>query len=311
VEVVVGRYILVRLGGLAGVLLVVSLITFMLMHLIPGGPYDEEKMPLSEEAKANILRSYGLDKPLWQQYVLYVGNALRFQFGYSYQSPGETVTQLIARVWTVSLQLGALTLAVAIPLGLGLGILAASRRNSWLDNAVTLLATAGIVLPTFVVGILLILLFSNTLHWLPTGGWEGPETWVMPVIAYALGPAGIIARYTRTCVIEGIDADYVRTARAKGLGDGAIMWRHVLRNAAIPILTIAGPLVPDLLTGSIFIETIFRIPGLGSYFVTSVFTRDYPMIMTLALLAAFVVSLSYLSSDLIYLAIDPRIRLSG
>lgn len=306
-----GRYILLRLGGLAGVLFLVSLVTFILMHLIPGGPYDEEKMPLSEEAKANILRSYGLDKPLWQQYVLYVGNALRFEFGYSYQSPGETVTQLIARVWTVSLQLGALTLAVAIPLGLGLGILAASHRNSWLDNAVTLLATAGIVLPTFVVGILLILLFSNTLHWLPTGGWEGPETWVMPVLAYALGPAGIIARYTRACVIEGIDTDYVRTARAKGLSDGAIMWRHVLRNAAIPILTIAGPLVPDLLTGSIFIETIFRIPGLGSYFVNSVFQRDYPMIMTLALLAAFVVSLSYLSTDLIYLAIDPRIRLTA
>lgn len=305
-----GRYILVRLGGLAGVLLIVSLVAFTLMHLIPGGPYDEEKMPLSAEAKANILRSYGLDKPLWQQYLLYVGNALRFDFGYSYQSPGETVTQLIARVWTVSLQLGALTLAVAIPLGLALGILAASHRNSWLDNAVTLLATAGIVLPTFVIGILLILLFSNTLHWLPTGGWEGPETWIMPVIAYALGPAGIIARYTRTCVIEGIDADFVRTARAKGLRDGAIMWRHVLRNAAIPILTIAGPLVPDLLTGSIFIETIFRIPGLGSYFVNSIFQRDYPMIMTLALLAAFVVSVSYLLTDLVYLAIDPRIRLT-
>jgi ABC-type dipeptide/oligopeptide/nickel transport system permease component len=306
-----GRYILLRLAGLAGVLIIVSLMTFFLMHLIPGGPYDEEKMPLSEEAKANILRSYGLDKPLWQQYVLYVGNALRFEFGYSYQSPGETVTQLIARVWTVSLQLGALTLAVAIPLGLGLGILAASHRNSWLDNLVTLLATAGIVLPTFVIGILLILLFSNTLHWLPTGGWEGPSTWIMPVTAYALGPAGIIARYTRISVIEGIGTDYVRTARAKGLSERAIMWRHVLRNAAIPILTIAGPLVPDLLTGSIFIETIFRIPGLGSYFVTSVFQRDYPMIMTLALLAALVVSLAYLSTDLLYLMIDPRIRLAS
>jgi peptide/nickel transport system permease protein len=305
-----GRYILVRLSGLSGVLLVVSIVTFALMHLIPGGPYDEEKMPLSEEAKANILRSYGLDKPLWQQYLLYVGNALRFEFGYSYQSPGETVAQLIGRVWTVSLQLGALTLALAVPVGLGLGIVAARHRNSWIDNFVTLLATAGIVLPTFVVGILLILLFSNTLHWLPTGGWDDPKTWIMPVIAYALGPAGIIARYTRTCVIEGIGTDYVRTARAKGLAEGAIMRRHVLRNAAIPILTIAGPLVPDLLTGSIFIETIFRIPGLGSYFVTSVFQRDYPMIMTLALLAALVVSLAYLTTDLLYLAIDPRIRLS-
>src|SRR5215207_9526619 len=129
------------------------------MHFIPGGPYDEEKMPLSDAAKANILRSYGLDKPLWQQYLLYVGNALRFEFGYSYQSPGETVAQLIGRVWTVSLQLGTL---------------AARHRNSWIDNFVTLLATAGIVLPTFVVGILLILLFSNTLHWLPTGGWDDP-----------------------------------------------------------------------------------------------------------------------------------------
>lgn len=306
-----GRYLLVRLGGLIGVLLLVSLITFCLMHLIPGGPYDEEKMPLSPEAKANILRSYGLDKPLWQQYVLYIGNAMRFEFGYSYQSPGETVTQLIARVWLVSLQLGALTLAVAVPLGLLLGVVAASHRNSVIDNLVTLLATAGIVLPTFVLGILLILLFSNVLHWLPTGGWEGPQTWIMPVTAYALGPAGIIARYTRTCVIEAGGTDYVRTARAKGLRDGTIMWRHVLRNAAIPLLTIAGPLVPDLLTGSIFIETIFRIPGLGSYFVTSVFQRDYPMIMTLALLAALVVSVMYLAVDLLYMAIDPRIRLAA
>jgi peptide/nickel transport system permease protein len=292
------------------VLLVVSLVTFTLMHLIPGGPYDEEKMPLSPEAKANILRSYGLDKPLWEQYVRYVGNALRFQFGYSYQSPGETVDQLIGRVWTVSLHLGALTLAVAIPLGLLLGMTAARRQNSWVDSLVTLLATTGIVLPHFVLAILLILFFSNTIHWLPTGGWENPKTWVMPVIAYSLGPAGIIARFTRISVIESLNADYVRTARAKGLRERGVMQRHVLRNAAIPILTIAGPLVPDLLTGSIFIETIFRIPGLGSYFVTSIFTRDYPMIMTLALLASVVVSVSYLAIDLLYLAIDPRIRLS-
>jgi peptide/nickel transport system permease protein len=305
-----GRYLLLRLGGLAAVLLVVSIVTFVMMHLIPGGPYDEEKMPLSPEAKANILRSYGLDKPLWEQYARYVGNALRFEFGYSYQSPGETVAQLIGRVWTVSLHLGALTLAVAVPVGLLLGMVAAWRQNSWVDSLVTLLATTGIVLPHFVLGILLILLFSNTLHRLPTGGWEGPKTWVMPIIAYALGPAGIIARFTRVSVIETMGADYVRTARAKGLAEYRVMRRHVLRNAAIPILTVVGPLVPDLLTGSIFIETIFRVPGLGSYFVTSIFTRDYPMIMTLALLAACVVSLAYLAVDLLYLAIDPRIRLT-
>ncbi|MEA2513873.1 MAG: oligopeptide transport system permease protein [Thermomicrobiales bacterium] len=304
-----GRYLLLRIGGLAAVILVVSIVTFVLMHLIPGGPYDEDKMPLSPEAKANILRSYGLDKPLWEQYVRYIGNAVRFEFGYSYQSPGETVAELIARVWTVSLHLGALTLALAIPVGLLLGTVAARRQNSWVDSLVTFLATTGIVLPHFVLGILLILFFSNTLHKLPTGGWEGPKTWVMPVIAYALGPAGVIARYTRISIIETLGADYVRTARAKGLAENRIMRRHVLRNAAIPILTVVGPLVPDLLTGSIFIETIFRIPGLGSYFVTSIFTRDYPMIMTLALLAACVVSLAYLAVDLLYLAVDPRIRL--
>ncbi len=305
-----GRYLLLRLAGLLAVLVIVSLVVFVLMHAIPGGPYDAEKMPLSDEAKANILRSYGLDRPLWEQYLRYVGNAFRFDFGYSYQSPGETVAQLIGRVWTVSLQLGAMTLGLAIPLGLVLGIVAASHRNSWVDHGVTLLATVGIVLPTFVLGVLLILLFSNTLHWLPTGGWSAPSTWVLPVVAYALGPMGIIARYTRTSVIEAIGTDYVRTARAKGLGEGRIMRRHVLRNAAIPILTIAGPLVPDLLTGSIFVESIFRIPGLGGYFVTSVYQRDYPMIMALALLAAVVVSGTYLATDLLYLAIDPRIRLA-
>lgn len=305
-----GRYLLLRLAGLLAVLVIVSLVVFVLMHAIPGGPYDAEKMPLSEEAKANILRSYGLDRPLWEQYLRYVGNAFRFDFGYSYQSPGETVAQLISRVWTVSLQLGGMTLGLAIPLGLILGVVAASHRNSWVDHVVTLLATIGIVLPTFVLGVLLILLFSNTLHWLPTGGWSAPSTWVLPVVAYALGPMGIIARYTRTSVIEAIGTDYVRTARAKGLGEGRIMRRHVLRNAAIPILTIAGPLVPDLLTGSIFVESIFRIPGLGGYFVTSVYQRDYPMIMALALLAAVVVSATYLATDLLYLAIDPRIRLA-
>jgi peptide/nickel transport system permease protein len=306
----IGRYILLRVGGLFVVLIFVSLVTFTLMHLIPGGPYDEEKMPLSPEAKANILRSYGLDKPLWEQYARYAGNALRFEFGYTYQSPGETVDQLIGRVWKVSLHLGLMTLAVAIPLGLLLGVTAARRQNSWVDSLVTLLATAGIVLPHFVLAILLILFFSNTIHWLPTGGWEDPKSWVMPVIAFSLAPMGIIARFTRVSVIETLNADHVRTARAKGLRERSIMQRHVLRNAAIPILTVAGPLVPDLLTGSIFIETIFRIPGLGSYFVTSIFTRDYPMIMSLALLASVVVSVSYLVIDLLYLVIDPRIRLT-
>ncbi|HET8632261.1 MAG TPA: ABC transporter permease [Thermomicrobiales bacterium] len=302
------RYLLRRIAGILGVLVFISLLTFALMHAIPGGPFDEDKMPLTPEQKANILRSFGLDRPLWQQYLIYAWNALHLDFGVSYQSPGETVIQLIARVWPVSLQLGAMALALAFAGGLTLGSLAAVRQNTWVDYLVTLLSTFGLIVPNFILGVLLILLFSDKFHLLPTGGWSGPRNWAMPVLAYALGPLGVVARYTRTSVIEALRADYVRTAYAKGLRGRVILRRHVLRNALIPLLTIMGPLVPDLLTGSLFVEVIFRVPGLGRFFVTSTLQRDYPMIMGLALLAAGAVSLTYLVTDLLYVAVDPRIR---
>lgn len=302
------RYLLMRFLGILGVLLVISLVTFILMHAIPGGPFDEEKMPLPPAVKQNILRSFGLDKPLWQQYLLYVWNALHLDFGVSYQRPGETVIQLIARVWPVSMHLGAMALAVAFGAGLTLGTIAALHQNTWVDYLVTLLSTGGLIIPHFVLAVLLILLFSNTLHLFPTGGWSGPENWVMPVLTYSLGPMGIVARYARTSIIEAIHADYVRTAWAKGLPSGLVVRRHVMRNALIPMLTVMGALVPDLLTGSLFVEGIFRIPGLGRFFVTSTLERDYPMIMGLALLAAAAVSLTYLATDLLYVVADPRIR---
>jgi ABC-type dipeptide/oligopeptide/nickel transport system permease component len=303
------RYLLGRLGGVIVVFFIVSVVVFLLMHAIPGGPYNEDKVPLSPEAKANYLRKYGLDRPLIEQYLLYMGNALRGDFGVPFQSPTETVTGLIARTWPVSASLGIIALIVAIPLGLLLGILAASRQNTWLDYVASSTSTLGLTVPNFVVAIWLVLLFAVQLKWLPTGGWGEWYHYIMPVIALALAPMALTARYTRTSILEVSRSDFIRTARAKGLSDRQIMTRHTLRNALIPLLTVLGPQIPNLITGTIFIESIFRVPGLGKFFVTSILGRDYPMIMALLLLVAVVWSVVYLLTDILYTIVDPRVRL--
>jgi len=303
------RYLLGRLGGVLIVFFIVSVVVFLLMHAIPGGPYKEDKVPLSAEAKANYLRKYGLDRPLVEQYLLYMGNALRGDFGVPFQSPTETVTGLIARTWPVSASLGFWALVVALPLGLLLGTIAAARQNTWLDYAASTTSTLGLTVPNFVVAVWLVLLFGVQLKWLPTGGWGEWQHYIMPVAALALAPMALTARYTRTSILEVSRADYIRTARAKGLSDRQIMARHTLRNAMIPLLTILAPQIPNLITGTIFIESIFRVPGLGKFFVTSILGRDYPMIMALLLLVAVVWSLVYLLTDILYTIVDPRVRL--
>jgi peptide/nickel transport system permease protein len=303
------RYVLTRLLGLTGVLLVVSIVTFLLMHSIPGGPFDEGQMPLSAEARAAIARKYNLDRSLHEQYLSYMSAALRLDFGIPYQSPGETVTQLIGRTWPVTAHLGLMTISLAFVVGLPLGIIAAVRQNSWVDYLATVFSLFGFITPHFVIAIGLILLFTNVLGWLPTGGWDEPRQWIMPTLAYAAGPSAIIARFTRSSVVDIIGADYVRTARAKGLSGRAVLLKHVLKNALMPMLTIAGPLAADLITGSFFIETIFRVPGLGKYFTTSIFARDYPMIMACTLLWATVIAVAFLVTDILYSVADPRIKL--
>ncbi|MCB0044509.1 MAG: ABC transporter permease [Caldilineaceae bacterium] len=302
------RFILLRLAGLVFVLLVLSMITFTLMHGIPGGPWKEGERPMSEEQLQAMRARYGLDKPLWQQYTTWLSGVARLDLGDSFDRPDETVLQLIGRTWPVTLQLGAMTILLAFGVGIPLGIIAALRQNTWVDYGATLISILGYVTPHFVWGIFFILVFSLRLKWFPTGGWDGPRYWVLPVVAYALGPIAIIARYTRTSVIDAIRADYVRTARAKGLSERAVVFRHVLRNALLPMLTVFGPLIPDLITGSIFIEAIFRIPGLGSYWVTSTFERDYPMIIGLTMLWAVLIAVTYLLTDILYVFADPRVR---
>ena len=256
------RYIVRRLAGLVFGMVAASIVTFLLMHSIPGGPFDESKMPLPPAAKANILRKYGLDRPLWEQYLRYMWNALHLDFGIPFQSPTETVVGLIARVWPPTVQLGLVTIAVAYILGLTFGILAALRQNTWLDYSVTLFATSGITVPSFVIATWLVLIFSVRLRWLPTGGWGEPKHYIMPVLAYSLGPMALVARYTRVSMLEVLRADYVRTARAKGLSERRVVLVHVFKNALIPLITVLGPNIPNLLTGSIFIEAVFRVPGL-------------------------------------------------
>ncbi len=314
-------YLARRLIALAFVLLAVSMIVFALMHSVPGGPFDTQQAKLPKAARENIERKYGLDKPVWQQYLNYMSHAVRFDFGIPYQQPQTTVAALIGKTWIVTVQVGVMTILVAFSCGIAAGMLAAYRQNSWIDNIVTFGAMLGVTVPNFVVAMWFILFFGVARQWLPTGGWSNSGSclcgdilcsdWILPVLAYALAPMAIIARYTRASIVDVIGEDYVRTARAKGLSEAKVMRHHVLRNAQIPMVTALGTEIPNLITGSIFIETIFRINGLGKFFVTSTLNRDYPMIMATFLLVALLWGITYMLTDIAYTLIDPRVKLGG
>jgi ABC-type dipeptide/oligopeptide/nickel transport system permease component len=306
-----GRYIAVRLLSLVFVLLAVSLITFVLMHSVKGGPFDVGERPLPPATRAAMEHKFGLDKPLWRQYVIYLNNVIHLDFGVPNKYPNETVTSLIARTWPTTLKVGAVTIVVAYSLGLLLGILAAVRQRTFVDYLLTFIATMGIAVPSFVIAIWLILIFGVRLEWFPLRGLDSWRSYVLPVTAYALGPMALVARYTRTSLVDNLRADYVRTARAKGLAERSVLTRHVFRNALIPLITIVLPEIPNILTGSIFIEMTFGIPGIGRFFVQSTFNRDYPMIIALVLLVAAVWGLMYLLTDILYVMLDPRIRLGA
>lgn len=308
------RYILSRVVGLLGVLLIVSFITFSLMHAVPGGPFDaralERQQMIPEQIKRQLNTKYGLDEPVWRQYLLFMRNAVRLDFGYSLAYPGRTVVQIFKEQWPYSVQLGLLTLAFSMIVGIGLGIASAVRPNSWVDHAGTGVSIFCLVMPSFVLAVLLQFFLSVQLGWLPTGGWDGPRHWVMPVLANSLAPILILQRYTRSSMRDAMRAGYVRTARAKGLSRSRIMFVHVFKNALTPLLTVGGPLAAGLISGSFFVESIFRIPGIGFYFVTAIGQRDYPMIMATTIVWTAVISAAYLVTDLLYALADPRVTLT-
>jgi len=298
-----------RLLSLFVTLIIVSVVVFIMMHSIPGGPFSLGKMPLPEEVKEKLKAQYGLDKPLVIQYFNYVKSVFTLKFGRSYQNPGETVLELIGRTFPVSALLGGIGLIIAFPLGLGLGLISAVNRNSFIDYITTTVSIYGISVPRYVTSMLLMLIFAIWLPILPTGGWGSWQHLILPSIAYATMPTGMIARYTRSSILEALNKPYTKTARAKGVPEWRIILKHALRNAAVPLLTISLPLVSGFLTGSIFIEKIFRVPGLGKFFVTSIFNRDYPVIMTLLLMMALMLGVTFLITDVLYAVVDPRVRL--
>ena len=305
------RYIIRRLLLLIPSLLAVYTITFVVMHATPGGPWDTSEKPLSAEVIANLNHQYHLDDPLWKQYLDYLWGVVRYgDFGPSYFNPTMGVSDIIVHFWPVSIQLGLVAMAFALLMGLGLGVISAVYHNSWLDYVATFCSIIGISTPVYVVVTLLILVFAVDLRWVPTGGWGGifsNRVWI-PAMALAVGPGALLARYTRSSMLEVVCQDYIRTARAKGLGERVVIVRHALKNALIPVTTVAGIAFARVITGSFFVETIATVPGLGRYFVNSINGRDYPVLMGTVLLYAFVIALMNLAVDIAYAFLDPRVR---
>lgn len=304
--------ILRRLLTAIPTLLLVLLASFALMRFAPGGPFDGER-PLAPETRAALEAAYGLNLPMGEQFALFLKRTLTGDFGPSLVYRDFTVTQLIADSLPVSLTLGGLAIVLALTLGLAAGMIAALRPGGWADEALMLAATIVTALPSFVTGPLLALIFGLWLGLLPVGGLgdslvSAPQFWVMPVIALALPVAGAIAKLARAGLAAALAQEHIRTARARGLGMRAIIVRHALRPALVPVVSYLGPAAAGLLTGAVVIETVFALPGLGRYFVQGALNRDYPLIMAVILLYAALIIAFNLVADLLYGWLDPRSR---
>lgn len=304
-------YIIKRLLSIAVTFFVVSLVIFLMMHAVPGGPFDGNEMPVSAAVRAKLMASLGLDQPLWVQYVKYMSGVIRFDFGSPFQAPGETVLSLLSQAWLPSLVLGGSGVVLGTVVGILLGMAAALKRNSWVDYLASTLSTLGLTIPVFVISMMLILVFAVGLNWLPASGWGKPERWVLPIIAYAAIPVATYARYTRSAMLDALHRPFVTALRARGLSEFRIIFQHVLRNSAIPMVTVFLPMFIGTATGSIFVEAMFRVPGLGSYFVSSISNRDYPLEMALILMLTLAICVAYLLSDIAYGLLNPRIRVGG
>lgn len=302
-------YILRRLLEAIPTLLVIVALSFFLMHSAPGGPFDSERV-LPPEIEANLKAAYNLDKPVWQQFLIYLGNAVRGDFGPSFTYKDFSVSELIGTGFPVSLKLGLSAITLAVIIGCTLGILAAMRQNTKTDYSIMGVAMVGITIPNFVMAPLLTLVFGIYLGWLPVAGLgDGSfRNLVLPVIALSLPQIAIISRLTRGGMVEVLRSNFVRTAHAKGLPEHLIITRHTLRAALLPVISYLGPAIAGLVTGSVVIEQIFGLPGIGRYFVQGAINRDYTLVMGTVITYGSLIVLMNLAVDLVYGLLDPRVR---
>lgn len=303
------RYALLRLLGAIPTLLLVIVLAFLMVHAAPGGPFDAERA-LPADIEANIAAAYHLDEPLPQQFTRYLGGVLQGDLGPSFRYRDHTVSELIGSAFPLSLKLGAAAMLLAVIVGVATGSFAALRHNSVVDRLLMGCAMTGISIPVFVIAPLLVLLLAVRLQWLPAGwsGNEGASRYVLPVIALALPQIAYIARLTRASMIDVLASDFIRTARAQGLRTSTIIRYHALKPAMLPVLSYMGPAVAAILTGSVVVEEIFGIPGLGQFFVRGALNRDYTLVLGIVIFYATLVIFLNLVVDMLYAAIDPRIR---
>jgi oligopeptide transport system permease protein len=303
------RFIINRMLWTIPVLWLVATVTFVLMHAAPGGPWDARSAgkQLDPALEASFNRHYGLDKPLWQQYVIYLGNAAHFDFGTSYTQQGTSVVAVIMQGFPYSARIGVYALLLAVATGVPIGIVAALKQNTVVDYAGLLFATIGYSVPSFVLAIFLLILFAITFPLVPVlfTDWR---SYILPSVVLGAGSAAFLARLTRASMLEILRQDHVRTARAKGLKYRLVVLRHVVRNGLIPVITILGPALAGLITGTIIIENVFGVPGMGYLFIQSITARDYPVIMGTTLFYAFLVVIGNMVVDITYGLVDPRIR---
>ena len=304
-------FIIRRIVWTIPVLLLVILMTFMMMKLIKGNPFQVTDRPVPESIQRNLDRKFHLDKPWWVQYLYYVRDTARLDLGPSLVQRNQDVNDVIKEHFPTSIKLGLMAMGFAIIVGIPLGVFAALKHNSVLDYTAMGIANLGFALPSFLVATLLIYFFALRLKdytGLPTNGWNGPSSWVLPVIALGIYPMTYFARLVRGTVLETMQQDYIRTAKAKGLRWRIVVGKHVLRNSLIPAVTAAGPVLGGLITGSFIVETIFGIPGIGKYYVTAVTGRDYSVVMGITVLLSVIIIVANLVVDILYGYLDPRIR---
>lgn len=303
-----GKYIIKRVAmGILSIFIVATL-TFLLMNLVPGGPFVAEKS-ISKEARAAMEAKYGLDKPLFERYVTYMTDLVKGDMGVSLRQRGRTVSDIIFSKFPISARLAGIAVLVSLLIGIPLGCLSAYNRGKFADNFIIVLATCGIAIPSFISSVLLLYTFGSKLGWLPTIGLNTLSSYIMPVTALAIYPTAYITRLMRSSLLDVMGQDYIRTAKAKGLSNFKILFKHALRNAILPVITYVGPMLASLMTGSFIVEKIFTIPGLGREFVNAINQKDYTMIMGTTIILATLIIAANVVVDILYKIIDPRIKL--